>query len=326
LPGALSGRFTFDRFAPLAGVLEWFPSTWMVRLVAGGGPHPTLSAGAAALLVAAAFYLGAGGGLERFLPSFIETVAPPETHATLPVAYRLLRRLGGIPGLRRLWLTPVATAVTETMLRSARSEDFSRVRGVTSVVLGLTMFGLTFIGFPATLAASTLLYLVVVACVEAARTGRQSRTPEAAWIFRAAPVRGADLLNAIVATVLLGSVTLPALLLVVLEFRQRPPALAALLSAGYLLGVLGLVPAAVTVDPAVPLSREPTVSSFWGIVAGVIIGGVSVAVVQVVAYLATALGLYGVVVLAVGDVILALAAFGIHAIASARLDGAIAEV
>jgi hypothetical protein len=324
-PRLLSGGERVDRFAALGGALEWLPSTWMARLVAGGGPAPLLSSLGAVLVVAAAVVLGLGHGLERLLPSFIETVPPAPTQVSLPLTARLLRRLARLPLLRTFWLTPASAAVAEVMIRSARAEDLTRVRNVTNLALALGAFALVAAGLPEIIAGTMLLYLLVAGSVEATRLVRQSTSPEAAWIFRTAPLRGRDLLRAIGAAVLLGTAALPAALLGVLALREYELSFALLLVFGYALTAAGAVAATVAVDPGVPLSREPTVSSFWGILAGLFAGGLVMGAAQVVTVIARHLGPYGVWVLAVVDVMLLVAVGLLAWIAAARLDDTIAD-
>jgi hypothetical protein len=324
LPQALQGRRS-DRFAALGSALEWSPSTWMVRLVAGGGPHRTWSAVGAVLVIAAAVLLGSGGVLERFLPSLVDTMPPPEARVRPPLVCRALRQLARLPGVRHVWLNSTVTALADTMMRSARSEDLSRVRGVSSLIMGAGVFALTFAGFPTFFAASMLLYLIVVGCIEGARMARQSTTPEAAWIFRKAPLPGLDLLRAITTSVLMGGVALPALLLAVLELREYPPLLGLLLATGYGLGAIALVIAVLAVDPGLPLSREPTASSFWGIAASIGVGSVLLGVVGVLRYAVAALGSYGALMMAIIDVLLILASLALGLIAVARLESTIAD-
>ena len=253
-PRLLSGE-RVDRFAALGGLLEWLPSTWMARLVAGGGPAPLLSSLGAVLMVAAAVVLGLGHGLERLLPSFIETVPPPPPQVARPLTARLLKRLAGLPLLRTFWLTPEAAAVAEVMIRSARAEDLTRVRNVTNLALALGAFALVAAGLPEIVASTMLLYLLVAGSVEATRLVRQSTSPEAAWIFRKAPLRGRDVLRAITAAVCLGTAALPAALLAVLVLREYELWFALFLVLGYALTAAGAVAATVAVDPGLPLSR-----------------------------------------------------------------------
>jgi hypothetical protein len=324
VPQLFSGGLLRYRFAGAGGALEWLPSTWMARLAAGGSPHPMLHAAGTVAMVGAAVVLGLGGGLERFLPSFVETVPSPEPRSRDPLGCRVLRLLARAPVLRDRWLTAPAAAVAETAIRSARAEDLTRVRSTTQHVMGLGVFVLAFTGDFSLVAHSLLLFLAVGGAIEAARLVRQSTSPEASWLFRAAPLRGADLLHGIEATVLLGN-GLPLVLLAVLTARDRAPAVAVLLIVGYVLAAIGLVAATVAVDPALPLAREATVSSFGGIVAGLFAGVALVTAFQVAIYLAEALGAFGLVLLVLMDLGLAVAAWTAAKVAAVRLDGALAE-
>ncbi len=320
---ASSGLLGQHRFALSAYPwLGWLPSTWFARLFLPGAEWPLVAGRVSALgLVGLAIAASVSRRLARRQAELQQSICEGTGSGVRRSAtVWLLQRAGAVPPGRWL-LPPPVLALVLAIVRSSEREEVSRLRSLGLLVLAFVFFGTGLLmGGPVPLAL--LSYALFANTLEALDVARQSSDAAASWLLCKAPLRGAQLLRALEAAVLLRASAVPLALLTVLLFLRLHAVPAAGLALCAALAAPATLALAVVVAPAPPLSREQrSTQSFLGLAIALVLNVGATVAGAVLMLLFDSLPAVAIVLGLLLLAALAVAAFAFHYWAARRLDG-----
>ncbi len=233
--------------APLRALAPALPSTWFARF---SGSANGLERAGVLLLVLAAPLLYVRRGLAQ-AGQALDQPEPLDERVSAPLSARLLGALAG-----RALPSPTAGVAIALLTLSAR-EDVARLKARAMLLVALGFFAWGFVADDTFVPFLALCYFVPTSTLDGLLAVRQSAHPEAAWIFRKAPLDPTLFVSAFQWAVAVRYTLPPWLLAAVVLVQREGWLLGALFALALLAAVRLLLALVLALQPSLPLAQSP---------------------------------------------------------------------